>query len=273
MEHREEKVMVKPKKLGQKSLGKIYKVCDLKEDMTKHYEVLDLKETLVRYYEAPEPKRKQAFIRQMGVQDINLLRLAGMQAKYISKWVWIVSGLFCGLTYGIAHMMQETMEEKYISWIAAMLPFLVMLSITESVRSYRCGMEELELSARFSLKSIVMARLFILGVGNLTVLVFVSLLLGAKAEFHMLYLLTPYFVTAGGGLFIVRNMRANENTFFCFLLAAAVSTAQMVLPWQFSELFLPGFLPLWAMVCIMGIAATIKESYRTIQMTEDLAWN
>ncbi len=232
-----------------------------------------LKKALIKYYEPPTPQRKQAFIRQMGIQKINLLHLVGMQAKYISKWVWIVSMAFCGVTYGITYGIQETIAVRYVSMIVAFLPFLVMLSITESVHSYRYNMEELELSARFSLKSIVMARLLILGIGNGIVLLFASLLLENKADFHMLYIATPYFLTTGGGLFIVRNVRGNENTFFCFLLAATVSSLQMLLPWQFGELFLPKFLPVWAMVCITGIIVTVKESYRTIRMMEELAWN
>jgi len=44
-----------------------------------------LKEELCRCYEAPKPQRKQEFIRQFGVQKINLPRLVLMQAKYISK--------------------------------------------------------------------------------------------------------------------------------------------------------------------------------------------
>lgn len=190
--------------------SKKYNEASKLKGLEKYHKTPKLKEDLAKYYEAPKPERKQAFIRKMGVQKINLVHLVGMQAKYISKWVWIASVLFCGLTYGIAYIMQGIIEEKHISMIFALLPFLVMLSITESMRSYRYGMEELELSTRFSLKSIVMARMFLLGIGNLAVLIFIGMLLGNKADLHMLYILTPYFLSAGGGLYIVRNVRGNE---------------------------------------------------------------
>ena len=160
-----------------------------------------------------------------------------------------------------------------MSMVYGLIPFLVMISVTESMRSYRYGMEELELSARFSLKSIVMARMTMLGIGNLLVLIVVAAVLRQQEGYHVLHILTPYFLTAGGGLYIVRNIRGNENTFFCFTLATAVSFLQMLLPWQFRELLMPGYVPIWAVVCVMGIAITAKESYRTIRMTEDLAWN
>lgn len=243
------------------------------EKVRKYDRVFNLKKELMQYYEAPKPKQKQAFIRQMGVQKINMFHLAGMQIKYISKWVWVISLLFCVLIYGIVYQMQGRMNEQYIHMIVAFFPFLVMLSLTESMRSYRYGMEELELSSRFSLKSIVMARLLILGTENLAILIFVSVLLRDKIGFSILYILTPYFVTTGGGLCIVRNIRGSENTFFCFLLALGAGMMQIILSWQFEALFLPGYLPLWMLVCVAGMITTVKEGYQTIQMTEELAWN
>ena len=228
-----------------------------------------LKEELCRYYEAPKPRRKQAFIRQFVVQKINLPRLVLMQAKYISKWVWLVSACLCVVIYAATHVM----EDKYVSMVYGLIPFLVMISLTESTRSYRYGMEELELSTRFSLKSIIMARMAMLGVGNLAVLIVIANILGQREGYHLLHVLTPYFLTAGGSLYIVRMVRGNENTFFCFTLAIAVSFLQMLLPWQFKEVFMPDYMPIWASLFVVGIVMTVKESYRTIRMTEDLAWN
>ena len=228
-----------------------------------------LKEELGRYYEAPKPQRKQEFIRRLGVQKMNLPYLMWQQVKYISKWVWMASVCLCVLIYAAIYVM----EEIYVSMIYGLVPFLVMLSVTESMRSYRYGMEELELSARFSLKSIVMARMLMLGIGNLAVLIAIAGVLGECAGYHVLHVLTPYFLTAGGSLSIVRNVRGNESTFFCFLLTITVSFLQMSLSWRFKEVFASGGVPIWAVVFVTGVVITVKESYRTIQMTEELAWN
>lgn len=228
-----------------------------------------LKEELCRYYEAPAPQRKQEFVRRFGVPHVNLPYLVWMQVRYISKWVWLVSVGICVVIYAATYIM----DEKYVSMVYGLVPFLVLISVTESMRSYRYGMEELELSARFSLKSIVMARMAMLGVGNLIVLLVIVNVLGQRAGYHVLHILTPYFLTAGGGLYIVRMVRGSENTFYCFMLAIAVSFLQMLLPWRFSELLTPNYVPIWAALFVVGIVMTAKESYRTIRMTEDLAWN
>lgn len=228
-----------------------------------------LKKELIKYYEAPKPQRKQQFIRQFGVCKINLPRLMLMQSMYISKWVWLVSILFCVVIYVTTY----AIEEKYVSVIYGMVPFLVMILVSESTRSYRCGMEELELSTRFSLKSIVMARMTMLGVGNMVVLIVIANILGQREGYNVFHVLTPYFLTAGGSFYVVRMVRSRENTFLCFMLAVAVSFLQMLLPWRFRELFSPDYMPMWVICFVIGVLITVKESYRTIRMTEGLAWN
>lgn len=228
-----------------------------------------LKEELTKYYDVPAPQRKQAFVRSLGVQKINLAYLTMLQARYISKWTWFCSVLFCVLTFA----MSCTVDDKYTSVVFAILPFWVMISVTESMRSYRYGMDELELSARFSLKSIVMARLVVLGVGNLVTLAVLSGILSSSSDFHVLHVMTPYFLTAGGGLSIVRNVRGSENTMYCFGLATVVSVLELIMQWEYQEFFLQRYTDFWAIVCVAGILFTLRESYRTIRMTEDLAWN
>ncbi len=228
-----------------------------------------LKEELAEYYEAPKPTGKRAFIRQFGLQRINLFHVIAMQARYISKWVWIISGLFFGATCLAAQMA----EWKHVSMVLAFVPFLVMLSVAESMRSYHYGMEELELTARFSLKSIVLARMVMLGLGNLVVLAGIMLMLRSEYQINIIYVMTPYFLTAGGGLCIVRRLRGGEGIFLCFGLAALICVLQLHLPWGFEVIFKPENVWIWVCACVLGMLVTIREGYRMIRMTEDLVWN
>ena len=225
------------------------------------------KEELADYFAAPRPERKRAFVRQYGSQKMNLFHVVAMQTRYLSKWVWIFSGLFFGCTYWLS----QIANTAYVSMLLAAIPFLVMISVTETTRSYRYGMEELELSARFSLKSIVLSRMVVLGLGNLVVLTGVMLLLGSNAQINMVHIMTPYFLTAGGSLYIVRYLRGSESTFPCMALAVLICALELYLPWQFEMVFSPENMWIWAFSCVMGIMMTVRESYRTIRMTENLA--
>ncbi len=222
---------------------------------------------LAAYFEAPGPERKQLFIRQFKLPKMNLWHITAMQARYVSKGVWIFSALF----FGGAILIAQTVEQKYVNMALGFVPFLVMFSVTESTRSYRCGMEELEMSARFSLKSIIMARMAALGLGNLAALTGAALVLGSRAQINPVHLLTPYFLTAGGGLYIVRNVRGKESSLLCFGLAAFVCVTIVCLSWRFNDIYLPQSVWIWACVCAAGIMLTVGESLRTIRMTEELA--
>lgn len=224
------------------------------------------REELSVYFEAPGPERKQSFVRQFGLQKMNLFYVAFLQARYISKGVWIFSALF----FGSACLAAQITEPRYVSMVLGAVPFLVMISITESMRSYRYGMEELELSARFSLKSIVLARMMILGLGNFVVLTGVMLLLRSSMQINMISVMTPYFLTAGGSLFIVRHLPGTESTFPCMALAVVVGGLELYLPWHFGDIFQPEYVWVWVCICVFGVIATVCESYRMIQMTENL---
>ncbi len=223
------------------------------------------KEELFRYFEAPKPERKRAFIRQYGKAKLNLPYIVAMQARYISKGVWIFSGLFFGMIYIAAQMT----EVKYVSFVLSVIPFLVMCSVAETTRSYRYGMEELELSARFSLKSIVLARMIVLGVGNLLVLTGTMLLL--RSHVNIACIMTPYFLTAGGSLYIVRRLRGAEGVLPCFALAVVVCILELYLSWQPINMFAPEYVWLWICACIAGIIGTVREGYHTVRMMEELA--
>ena len=224
------------------------------------------KEALVAYFEAPKPEKKQAFLRQFGQPKMNLWHITAMQARYISKWVWIFSVFFFGVIFWAA----QTMEQRYVNMVLGFVPFLVMLSVTESTRSLRYGMEELEMSTRFSLKSVIMARMVVLGLGNVAVLTGAMLILNSQVQMNPVYLMTPYFVTAGGGLYIVRSVRGKDSNLLCFALAAIVCVAMLCLPWKYHSVYMPQNAWIWACVCVAGVVMTIRESVRTIRMTEEL---
>lgn len=225
------------------------------------------REELAAYFEAPEPRCKQEFVRSLGKPKMNMWYVTIGQARYVSKGVWCLSLFFFLVALWVA--LQE--EQKYVNVVQGFVPFLVMISVTESTRSYRYGMEELELSARFSLKSIIMARMMVLGLGNLFVMIGALLVMRGKVLINPVYLLTPYFFSAAGGLYITRSVRGKENTLLCLGLATFISVMMWYMPWQFQGVFLPQNIWIWGIFCGMGVLMTVRESVHTIRMTQEMA--
>lgn len=226
-----------------------------------------VKEELAKYFEAPEPIHKREFLRGFGAPKMNTGYVIIGQARYVSKGVWCFSLFF----FLVALWAALQAEQKYVNVVQCFVPFLVMISVTESTRSYCYGMEELELAARFSLKSIIMARMLVLGLGNMLVMSGALLLMNGKVQINPVYLLTPYFLTAAGGLYITRSVRGKENSLLCFGLSAFISVMMWYMPWQFQGIFLSQNVWIWVIFCLIGVMLTVRESVHTIRMTQEMA--
>ncbi len=120
-------------------------------------------EQLTRLFNAPEPERKRAFLRQLPIRPVNMGQILCQQYFYISKWARLpVIFLLMVILYLYLFHRSELLPATL-----ALMPFLAVTVATESTRSVLHGMEELEAVSRFSLKSVLLARMGILGIENL----------------------------------------------------------------------------------------------------------
>lgn len=233
----------------------------------------ELKNALKESFEAPEPTRKKAFFRSIQKPSINIFQFAGTQLVYIRKWVWGLSVLI----FTVALIGAEYLEQDMLWCISAFMPLLALSVLTESGRSEAYGMAEFELSARFSLKSVVLARLGILGAANLAlfcILVpFAYMNNGASILQTGIYMACPYLLTAFGGLWAVRKVRGKEAACLCAGIAIAVSTGNLLVYQSFPAIYAgQGFIWWIAALILFGIGTT-NQCYQMIKQTEELAWN
>lgn len=231
------------------------------------------KEQLKGYFEAPMPKGKTDFIKRleadMKPQKNGIVYMLGVQLCYISKGVWLVSGVIFVLMLLISRYADAT----YVGAVYALIPFLVMISVTESLRSYRYGMYELELTCRYSLKDVVLGRLLILGLGNLILLLLVAAFSGGEMFSRIIYMLVPYLITAAGGLMLMRRFPDKEGNLMYFGFSALVALLECAITLRYSYIYEAAYLNVWMAVCAVCMVLLIREALRTIRMTEELAWN
>ena len=122
----------------------------------------ELKKQIAKSFDAPMPERKIQFIHSLPRPHISTKTFICSQIHFIKKSVWLMSILiFLPIAWAASFASENTV------WIvSAFTPFLALLLIAESTKSAIYGMNELEMSSAFSLKSVVLARLIILGVFN-----------------------------------------------------------------------------------------------------------
>lgn len=233
----------------------------------------NLKKGLQEAFEPPVPERKKEFFRTLPQPKISNLSFMQAQIAYIPKHVWIIFSL----TFGIV-LVGGCFMEQDVLWIAsALLPFVALSALSVNARSGIYMMSELEMTARFSLKSVILARMGILGLTHLFLLLF---LISVCATYNSaslfqtgLYLLVPYTLIATIGLEVTRKTNGAETMYLCIGAAIGVSSISIFAHNFFPVVYGMRYTAVWLIVLVVLIILAIREMSRNIKQTEELAWN
>ena len=227
------------------------------------------KELMKQAYSVPAPKKKRAFLRTLPRREAGLGALILSQAAYIRKWVWAVSLLLFGVVVWLSAYVQID-----IIWIlSAVMPFGAMVIVMEFVKSSAHGMAELEMTSRFSLRTILLARMSMLGVVQLFGLFLTMPVIGELLLQKGVYLAVPYLLTAVLGLMAVRRFRGREGIYACGSISAFVCVlcpiSGQFIPFLYEE---QSFV-WWVLAAVLLAAGLVKEYGRTMNSLEEMTWN
>lgn len=237
------------------------------------------KRGLRQVYQPPAPQRKGAFLSQFCEPELSTTRFLLIQATYLRPWSWLLSGAILILVLWMTQNQQprDVWMAQDVWKVSALLPFVALSTVTELTRSARYHMEELEMSARFSLRSLLMARLTLLGLGNLLLLGVLFPLVarwsGLPVAVTGCCVLCPYCLTSVVCLMISRRFRGSEVVFLCAMAAVAVSG--LCAWWWEMPLFMldKSSLVVWAGITLLLLALMIWEYGRYLLCGEELVWN
>ena len=234
-----------------------------------------LKRSIQKAFAAPEPdqQEKARFLRTLPQPQISLLQFILVQASYVRKVSWVLSGLILLLAlFGAYNISQDTL------WVvSAFVPALGLLAVTEGNRSMMYGMSEFEMSTRFSLKSVVMARMSVLGVLDFIVLVCAIPVCYTGSGFSLLqtglYLLVPYMLTVNISLWIIRRFQGQETVYVCMSVAALIGGANVGLHFITDLIYQNANIVWWFILLVLLFAGMAHEIYLAIKQTEEYTWN
>lgn len=231
------------------------------------------KEQLKKGFAAPDPVKKEAFLRSVDSPKVGGFAFLLTQAGYIRKWVWGLSLL----VLAIAFLGAKLLEKDMVWCISAFMPLLAMASVTETGRSEIYGMAEFERSTRFPLRSVVLARLCILGTADLLLICLLVPLASTHSGAAFLrtgvYILCPYLLTAYSSLWVLERIRNREGIYLCVGLSATVSAGDLFLYTNCLEIFADRNFMWWiAALAALGMG-TWNQCCRMIKKTEELAWS
>lgn len=237
-----------------------------------------MRKALKEAFDAPNPLHRDSFFAETKIKQtlpmvsMTMTAFVLTQAAYVRKWIWLLDVCILGAALFCAMFIPHDM----LWYISAMTPLLALMLITESGRSETYGMSEFEMAARFSLRSVVLARLEILGAANFVLLCLLLPLACAHTDIPMIragvYMLFPYMLAAYAGLLITRMVHGREAVYFCVGIAVFISFLSISVheTWSLSFLYEQECLGWWVAGGILLSAGIFREWHQKIWKTEEV---
>lgn len=240
-----------------------------------------LKREIQAFFAAPPPVQKEEFLKTLNFPKITYRRFLISQLCYIRKRVWTVSIMILLIGWAAAYL-----SVPYIQWnsdankiwiISSILPFLAMFSVTEIYRSTAYRMVELEVSCRYCLSQVVMARITLLGGGNFIILILLWTILHQVTSFSLVqiivYLMVPYLIVCSVCLLILNHVRGQEGIYGCAAAVCLCCTGNLIFSniaqFMYTSVYFHGWLMLFPFSCIF-IALEIRKFIKEV---EERTWN
>ncbi len=240
-----------------------------------------MKNALRESFEAPPPVDKERFLKTLQHPGGTYLKFLLNQFFFIRKRIWAFSVVivFMGwaVTFWSPALIDWNAEAGKIWAVSAILPFLALMMAAEIYRSVFCRMSELEMSFRFNLPQIIMARIAILGGGNFIILTVLLIFISRVSPFNLLqvitYLIVPYLITCGVCLLILNRVRTGEGIYFCAVTACFTCMANIITGSTMQLLYSSSTLGYWLLLFALGGMLTGLQLRNLIKQTEERTWN
>lgn len=233
----------------------------------------ELKRALQDAFCAPAPEKKQAFLNSVPCPKISYGQFLLTQAAYIRKWVWAVSAVI----FLIALIYGQLLERNVLWVLSTIIPFLAISAIIESIRSEVYGMAELEMTSRFSLRSVVLARMGVLGVVHFGVLCLITIVGyragGANLFQTGVYLFVPYLLTDAVGLWLVRKVRGKEAVYASIGVAVIIGIVPAFIRYAMELLYEAEMFGWWLAALVILCGVTVSELKKSLRRMEELMWS
>ena len=223
--------------------------------------------------EPPAPVSKHEFLERFPQPVISGRTFVLSQIKYTSKYMWGISLT----TFLLTILGSDFFEQDMIWTVSALIPFLALSFVAETSRSQTYGMQELEMTTRFSFRSLILARMGISGAFHLClliVLIAISALCQITSVFQTgLYLLVSYLSTAFFGLWIIRKFSSPETLYACTGIAAGISCLGIFTRTLFPFFYTLQYTSVWLIIGLTMCILVITELWKNMKQTEELPWN
>ena len=230
-----------------------------------------LKRQLNAAFYTPEPVKKDSFLKNLRPREITTTEMISQQLPFIRKTVWLMA--VAVLT--VAVIGSYAASESTVHVIEALAPLAAISACLEIQRSYRYQMTELEMATRFSVKSVLFARMLIIGLAYAVVFCSIAPILSVRFGISVIVLasriLIPYLITVSICLHIERTEVGRKNRYLSMAIACLISISVFWIG-NYDMANLTEFITRWGPLVVVLLAVlTLYENYKTVNTMEAFA--
>jgi hypothetical protein len=238
-----------------------------------------LKKELATAFEPPKVMNKEGFLHTLNYPKITKTEFLHIQIGYIRKRVWCIFFLLLVVVIACTNFIDKHNNIiSVIGIISAIVPFIALVMIIEMARSSAFSMAELEMTTRFQLSDIVIARMGILGTGTiimfLLILPIISGSIGLGIVKTGIYILVPYLLTCIFSLGIVSHMKGKDAAYYCGVSSVVVSVFICVFGFvKQTMMYSEQYYNIWIFIFVISFIIVMIQVKQFIRKTEELEWN
>ncbi len=238
-----------------------------------------LKEKLNQYTilpyraEALEETRRRA--RKISLQepgrDMTAIRFFLDQLRFVRPSTWLMKA---GVTILVLAYLKESVSwpETWLWTLVSVTgPLLCLINANELGGFFCRGMLEIQMTARYSLRYVFLARLIFFGIFDVFVFITVSVVMsasGAGAVWQvLLYSTVPYLMMCVGCLMIFLRNGEDNTLLYCAVWGGILTLAAVIVNSMGWQIYTADRAPAWLMIGAAALAGTVWQAAGLIKRT------
>lgn len=214
-------------------------------------------------------------------ERISFVRFLAKQIRFIGRKIWIVQGvsLFVMIALISRFYGDSITLHQMIKRLACLSILVFMTALPLLYRSVRYRMQEIETASRFSGVKLLLARLILIGIGDICLLTgilltsIINTLIPADSAFFCLCF--PFLLSGSVCLYMLGHLTPGQflagSLLFCSFLAVLFA----LIPGQYMFLYQPSLSAVRVLVCAFLLALCVHQlhyiimtsSYEELQLT------
>lgn len=203
--------------------------------------------------------------RKQGRRRISFARYLLLQIRFMGWKIWMIQGIFLLLTVTLLSRFYRyhVTVQHTVKLLVCLSVLVFMTALPFLYRSISCRMQEIEAASRFSYAKLLLAKLIVVGIGDISLLacIFLTTVIkaGLPAGSAVFYVCFPFLLSGSGCLYMLGHFAPRHffsgSLIFCSLLVLAFG----VIPGQYTVLFQQSLSAVWIMICALLFSFCAKQ--------------